>query len=535
MSASYMNSLRQLGVNMTQSFGEITPIVLQSPTTTTVALDHGHNMAVEAVSSSMATSTIPPVASSSQSSLGERVKFLNLIMLGILGCSLAVLGLLGNCLSMMVLQRPKMRSSTSYFLLSLAVYDNLILLGMLAYFCIPSLVPYTPGFGDYHSVMSLTIVAGYPLSLAAQMGSIYTCVGFTVERYIAVCRPLHVANTCTKSRTIRVILLIFFWSILYNIPRFFHYEIYYRTGGAKNSGVDKLALVNETLNEIGSRCLNCCKDIFFRNATEIVCLQENLNTSIAGTAQLHSTKDLYNLAQIKSNTTVTTTTASILLDSLFRTTTPNPTQIATFDINNMSPGLSATSSANPVSTPPLPTGTTVISYRESDFGSNATFKHIYLIYSHLFFMFLIPFVAILVMNIGLIRAVKGSLSAQRSMCASARKEHNLTVMLIAVIVVFLVCQFPTIVDNILVAVVGEKSLKANFTYWCFYTTCTLMVLINAASNFLLYCLFGKKFRMILLAILGCKPHQRQVAYRSTVSKSRTNGVNRTYDMEVSML
>ncbi|RUS92015.1 hypothetical protein EGW08_000228, partial [Elysia chlorotica] len=247
----------------------------------------------------------------------------NLIVLGVLGCGLAVLGLLGNCLSMLVLQRPKMRSSTSYFLLSLAVYDNLILLGMLAYFCGPALVQYSPGLRHIQSIIHLTVVAGYPLSLAAQMGSIYTCVGFTVERYIAVCKPLHVANTCTKSRTIRVIILVFFWSILYNIPRFFHYEIYY--------------------------------------------------------------------------------------------------------ITSDSPG-------------------------GDEFGRNTTFKHIYLIYSQLFFMFLIPFLAILLMNIGLIRAVKVSMSAQRSMCASARKEHNLTIMLIAVIVVFLVCQFPTIVDNILVAV-----------------------------------------------------------------------------------
>ncbi|CAL1548344.1 unnamed protein product, partial [Lymnaea stagnalis] len=240
-----------------------------------------------------------------------------------------ILGFLGNTLSIVVLHRRQMRSSTSYYLLSLAIYDNGILLGMIIYFCLPALALYTPCLKDYGSISSLTIPVGYPLSLTAQMGSIYTCVGFTVERFIAVCRPLHVANTCTRSRTLRAMVLIFLWSLVYNIPRFFHYHT---------------------------------------NATGI------------------------------------------------------------------GPGRQR------------------FSYKETAFGSDPTFKHLYLIYSQLFFMFLLPFIIILVMNVGLIRAVKNSKSMHQSMCASARKEHNLTVMLIAVIVVFLVCQFPTIIDNILVAV-----------------------------------------------------------------------------------
>ncbi|CAL1537742.1 unnamed protein product [Lymnaea stagnalis] len=61
-----------------------------------------------------------------------------------------------------------------------------------------------------------------------------------------------------------------------------------------------------------------------------------------------------------------------------------------------------------------------------------------------------------------------------------------------------------------------------------------MVEINAASNFLLYCFFGKKFRMMLLNILGLKRKKHHVAYRSTVCKSRTNGT-RIYEMEVSVM
>ncbi|GFS15894.1 FMRFamide receptor [Elysia marginata] len=500
--------------------GEATAFILRLATTSSSRVfEPGHLVAAAASISATTTTSLPspPPASSSQV-LRERVEFLNLIMLGGLGCGLAVLGLLGNCLSMLVLQRPKMRSSTSYFLLSLAVYDNLILLGMLAYFCVPALVPYSPGLRNVHSAMHLTIVAGYPLSLAAQMGSIYTCVGFTVERYIAVCKPLHVANTCTKSRTIRVIILVFFWSILYNIPRFFHYEIYYTSNGIPGEELGTPSPNHINVTQLGNRtdCLNCCTDVILQNASNYLCAQQRLRA-----------KGINDPSYAQS--TPSTTFASIIMNSLLKSTMSPPVLDTTDTISTTSPVSSSITTLLPSPR------TTSISLRESEFGRSATFKHIYLIYSQLFFMFLIPFLAILLMNVGLIRAVKVSMSAQRSMCASARKEHNLTVMLIAVIVVFLVCQFPTIVDNILVAVVGERQLKTSYTYWCFYTTCTLMVLINAASNFLLYCFFGKKFRLVLLAILGCKPRQRQVAYRSTVTKSRTNGLNRTYEMEVSML
>ena len=91
-------------------------------------------------------------------------------------------------------------------------------------------------------------------------------------------------------------------------------------------------------------------------------------------------------------------------------------------------------------------------------------QHIYLIYCQLVFMFLVPFLCILIMNVGLILKVNRSREMRVSMTSSATREHNLTVMLIAVIVVFLVCQFPAVVDQILVALVGEETLSTYFSY-----------------------------------------------------------------------
>ncbi|KAH9499108.1 hypothetical protein Btru_006706 [Bulinus truncatus] len=397
------------------------------------------------------------------------------VLMGVFGSVLAVLGFLGNTLSIVVLQHRQMRSSTSYYLLSLAIYDNCILLGMFVYFCLPAMVHYSPSLKNYESFSSQTIGAGYPLSLTAQMASIYTCVGFTVERFIAVCRPLHVANTCTRSRTLRAIVLIFLWSFIYNIPRFFHYEVYedYEATPRPDAIISSQPYANPD------------------------------SPSSLSSSSFAISSTINNMTVSSSQTIYT----SVL--NMFDVTTASSNRTGEFRRKKYA-------------------------YKETDFGSDRTFKHVYLIYSQLFFMFLLPFIVILVMNICLIKAVKNSKSMQQSMCASARKEHNLTVMLIAVIVVFLVCQFPSIIDNILVAVFGDETLKKNDAYVCFYMMCAFMVEINAASNFLLYCFFGKKFRLMLLNILGLKRKKRHIAYRSTVTKSRNSGT-RIYEMEVSVM
>ncbi|XP_046328194.1 FMRFamide receptor-like [Haliotis rufescens] len=335
-------------------------------------------------------------------------------MLGIIGNTLAVFGLLANTLSIIVLRHRKMRSSTAYYLVTLAIYDNVILVAMVVFFGLPALYEsMEPSILEsYHFNYSYAMPIVYPVSLAAQMASIYTCVAFTIERYIAVCHPLHAANTCTKSRAKKAMLLIFLWSILYNIPRYFHYRV-------DTKWVDE------------------------KNRTQAVA-------------------------------------------------------------------------------------------KETEFGSDTVFRQVYLIYFQLIFMFLIPFSILMILNSALIRALRHSHQQRQQMSNSAAREHNLTIMLVAVIVLFLVCQFPSIIDNILMASTERGQLVSNMHYNKFYVMCTFMVEINSATNFIMYCVFGKKFRMVFLHIFGCKKGQRTLQYRSTLYNTRTNGL-RSCDMEVSLV
>ena len=128
---------------------------------------------------------------------------------GIVANIIALYGIAGNVMSIIVLRHRMMRNSTSYYLISLAIYDTGVLLSMSLFLAIPTIYNEKGHLADYFFAYKYMHPYCYPLALIAQTGTIYTTVGFTSERYIAVCHPLKAANRCTKSRTKRVIILIF--------------------------------------------------------------------------------------------------------------------------------------------------------------------------------------------------------------------------------------------------------------------------------------------------------------------------------------
>ncbi|XP_064611522.1 FMRFamide receptor-like [Liolophura sinensis] len=314
---------------------------------------------------------------------------------GIMANFVSVLGLIGNILSIIVLSDRRMRSPTSCYLISLAVYDSVVLLSMCLSLAIPTLKYKTNLLDDYFKFYPYMHVYAYPIALIAQTGTIYTTVGFTIERYIAVCRPLHAAEMCTISRAKKVILVIFICIVLYNVPRMMEHRVLEQWDNVTN-----------------------------------------------------------------------TTTAQI-----------------------------------------IPT----------DLGNDQVYKTIYFIYLHLFIMFLVPFSLLFVLNLLLIRAVRKSRQTRQEMSASRAKEHNLTVMLIAVIAAFLICQLPSIADNILFVV----GVPFNLDYIRFTTISNLMVVTNSATNFILYCVFGKKFRKVFFRIFGCqKCHSEMKKRGSLMTRTR---------------
>ena len=145
---------------------------------------------------------------------------------GILLNLVALLGILGNSLSMIILSRPQMRSSINYLLYGLARCDIVLILTSILLFGIPSLYPYT-GFLRYYYFRILPHIAyiAFPIATTAQTASVYLTLTVTLERYVAVCHPLRARALCTHGRARIYFLVILIFSICYNLPRFFEVKL----------------------------------------------------------------------------------------------------------------------------------------------------------------------------------------------------------------------------------------------------------------------------------------------------------------------
>jgi hypothetical protein len=314
---------------------------------------------------------------------------------GIVGGVVSVLGLVGNVFSICVLSHRRMQSSTSCYLTALGIYDSVLLLTQIVIFALYSIdnMHRIPGYADF---MAFTQPYLYPIALTAQSCSIYTTVGFTVERYIAVCLPLSAAKTCTISRARKAVLLILIACVLFNLPRWFESQ----------------TVSNEEGSE-GNR----------------------------------------------------------------------------------------------------------YSYVATKLGGNPDYQLIYHSLIACVVNFIIPFALLSILNTLLLRAIHQSANTQGRVTSRQRHENNLTVMLLSVVIVFLVCQILPIVDNF------YHFLNMNQgTSTLISTMACLLVIVNSAINFYLYCVFGRKFRQVFcLMFCRCRPSEQNAHGHSLHSQTQMTG------------
>ncbi|XP_055644320.1 FMRFamide receptor [Toxorhynchites rutilus septentrionalis] len=293
---------------------------------------------------------------------------------GIIMNAVALLGILGNILSMVILSRPQMRSSINYLLIGLARCDTVVILTSMLLFGIPAIYPYTGYLFYYYYVIHPVISpVVYPLAMTVQTASVYLTLTVTLERYVAVCHPLRARALCTYGRARIYVIAILILSLLYNLPRFWEVTV---------SSFDHP-------DYKGAYCVS---------------------------ASALRTHDLY----IK----------------------------------------------------------------------------VYVHWMYTVFIYLLPFSAISFFNAMIYQQVRKANRERQRLSRSEKREIGLATMLICVVIVFLLCNLPAMVINIMEAVysdINDYLVK----------TSNLLVTINSSVNFIIYVIFGEKFKRIFL-LLFCK-------------------------------
>ena len=150
------------------------------------------------------------------------VNQLMFVFWGIIIPILGIVGFIGNILTIIVLFRREMKSTTIYFLRTLVVTDTGIIVGAVLGLSVLSITQLNPDMWRFTDVIYPVIYM--PINyvvMTLQMINVWTTVAVSVERFIAICYPFRSVKVCNKRNAYILIGIICVFSILYNIPRCF--------------------------------------------------------------------------------------------------------------------------------------------------------------------------------------------------------------------------------------------------------------------------------------------------------------------------
>ena len=103
---------------------------------------------------------------------------------------------------------------------SLAVADTLVLISTLFVQSFRHV-----GWTAYNNVYGHIFIVFYPLTYCVRLVDTWLTVLLTVNRYIAVCKPLKLHICCGSTRTWMIIAAISLAAVVFSLPRFFEFKL----------------------------------------------------------------------------------------------------------------------------------------------------------------------------------------------------------------------------------------------------------------------------------------------------------------------
>ena len=170
-----------------------------------------------------------------------------------------------------------------------------------------------------------------------------------------------------------------------------------------------------------------------------------------------------------------------------------------------------------------PNSTELIAVRPQ-FSDTIGYKLLYRLVSYYLLMYLIPLVILVVLSYKLGRTIVEAELKRLMMTRKAKDKHDVTKSLVVIVIVFIVCQLPPPIRRILSSVVAsDRQACPYFTYYV-ASISNFCICFNSAINFILYCVFGRRFRHSLQNLL-CRGQVKVSPTTESTIKAHTSTVD----------
>ncbi|CAH8553695.1 unnamed protein product [Schistosoma turkestanicum] len=421
--------------------------------------------------------------------LNQILNTMRLICGKILTPFLCIIGFIANIINIIILTREWMSSSTNIYLTAVSICDLFYLLFtyLFSLWLYPSVKECAP------FAYSITFIHG-TANLFSNTTTWLT-VGFTLERYIAISLPMLGRRLCTKQRARYVVIGIFISSFTLTLPDYLKKTVQYteqhidqQTNLTRNR---QYLVVDTQFNQILTRI-----GYDYINQTVFVILPMILLiifNSLLIRSVMRANHDRKILTKRHSTTTNTTNSnvTSLKMGNLLSNSSTNINNMQT--INN-----GRNYSANQLNQEPTTSQMVPAIVREALEASMRT---------------TIGITSGITQSYRPMNYQTGLLPLMNMKRTKLGEQHRITLMLISIVMAFVILQLPSMVPTITINLWNAGIVQSTqYTTKClliYANISNVLLIINAALNFVFYSLFSARFRQtcyILLKNVTCLKH-----------------------------
>ena len=186
-------------------------------------------------------------------------------------------------------------------------------------------------------------------------------------------------------------------------------------------------------------------------------------------------------------------------------------------------------------------GSVSYTFNQTSLPLNPVYRLVYFDILYYIFSFVLPLMLLAVLNTRLVvayRLIQRKRQALRVRSGHDNQDNNITLIMIIVIVVFMVCNAPARIFQI-VQKYENKNLRCWSAAFVIGEISSILEVLNSSSNFLVYCVFRKQFRHILRhSLCDCSVTRAALhpdpAKRPLNSAYKLNNAEATADTEIEL-